>query len=170
MHRMKLNYFAFGSNLSSARLLRRVPEAAVHSVATLTRHQLCWRKNDRGQSGKCDIEFTDRPDDIVYGVIYLMTHDEKLELDVYETAGFGYDHKQVEVTTICGQSIEAFTYYALDIDHQQQPFHWYKEHVLRGAQEHDFPVHYVEHIRATPSIDDHDSDRHIKELSIYADS
>jgi hypothetical protein len=164
---MKLNYFAFGSNLSSARLLQRIPDASVHSVATLTRHQLCWRKNDRGQSGKCDIDFTDHPDDIVYGVIYLMTHAEKLELDVYETAGFGYDHKHIEVTTIDGETIEAFTYYALDIDHDQQPFHWYKEHVVRGAEEHDFPGHYVEHIRATPSIDDHDSQRHHRELSIY---
>ena len=166
---MKLNYFAFGSNLSSARLLQRIPDASVHSIATLTRHQLCWRKNDRGQSGKCDIDFTDHPDDIVYGVIYLMTQAEKLELDVYETAGFGYDHKHVDVTTVEGKAIEAFTYYALDIDHDQQPFHWYKEHVLRGAEEHDFPAHYVEHIRAAHSIDDHDPERHQRELSIYAD-
>jgi gamma-glutamylcyclotransferase len=164
---MKLNYFAFGSNLSSRRLLQRIPEASVHSVATLTRHQLCWRKNDRGQSGKCDIDFTGRSDDTVYGVIYLMTHEEKLELDVYETAGFGYAHKQIEVTTLQGQSVEAFTYYALDIDHAQQPFHWYKEHVLRGALEHEFPLHYVEYIRATAAIDDHDSERHHRELSIY---
>ena len=167
---MKINYFAFGSNLSSTRLLQRIPRALIHCVATLDRHRLCWRKNDRGQSGKCDIEFTDHPDDIVYGVIYRMTHDDKLELDVYETAGFGYDHKQVEVTAISGESIEAFTYYALDIDHLQQPFHWYKEHVLRGAEEHDFPRHYVEHIRATPSIEDQDSDRHVRELSIYPQS
>ena len=164
---MKINYFAFGSNLSSPRLLERLPDASVHCVATLPQHQLCWRKNDRGQSGKCDIEFTGSMDDIVYGVIYLMTHAEKLELDVYETAGFGYAHKEVTVTTVPGETIEAFTYFALDIDHSQKPFHWYKEHVLRGAIEHDFPQHYVAHIEATPSIDDHDNERHHRELSIY---
>ena len=164
---MKLNYFAFGSNLSSPRLLERIPEASIHGVATLNQHQLCWRKNDRGQSGKCDIEYTGNTADIVYGVIYLMTHDDKLELDVYETAGFGYDHKHIEVTMAQGEIIEAFTYFALDIDHSQQPFHWYKEHVLRGALEHDFPEHYVAHIQATPSIDDHDGERHHRELSIY---
>ncbi len=166
---MKLNYFAFGSNLSSPRLLERIPEASVHCVATLHQHRLCWRKNDRGQSGKCDIEFTGSMEDIVYGVIYLMTHTEKLELDVYETAGFGYDHMHVEVTGTQGEVIEAFTYFALDIDHSQQPFHWYKEHVLRGAVEHKFPKHYVAHIEATPSIDDHDNERHHRELSIYLD-
>jgi gamma-glutamylcyclotransferase len=166
---LKLNYFAFGSNLSSPRLLERIPEASVHCVATLHQHRLCWRKNDRGQSGKCDIEFTGSMEDIVYGVIYLMTHPEKLELDVYETAGFGYDHMHVEVTSTQGEVIDAFTYFALDIDHSQQPFHWYKEHVLRGALEHEFPTHYVEHIRTTPSINDHDNERHQRELSIYLD-
>lgn len=164
---MKINYFAFGSNLSSRRLLQRIPEASVHCVATLNRHRLCWRKNDRGQSGKCDIEFTGNIDDIVYGIIYLMTDDQKRVLDAYETAGFGYDHKHIEVITADGDIVEAFTYYALDIDHLQQPYHWYKEHVLRGALEHDFPPHYVEHIRATPSIDDHDPERHQREMSIY---
>ena len=166
---MKINYFAFGSNLSSPRLLKRLPDASVFCVATLSQHQLCWRKNDSGQSGKCDIEFTGSTEDIVYGVVYLMTHAERLELDVYETAGFGYAQKEVSITTVDGEAIEAFTYYALDIDHTQQPFHWYKEHVLRGALEHEFPDHYIAHIKTTPSIDDHDNERHHRELSIYRD-
>jgi len=164
---MKLNYFAFGSNLASQRLLQRIPDAAVNCVATLSEHRLCWRKNDRGQSGKCDIDFTGDPEHLVYGVLYHMSVDDKLVLDGYECAGFGYDHKHIEVATPDGGCIDAFTYYALDIDHNQQPFHWYKEHVLRGALEHGFPLHYVEQIRATTSIDDHDSERHHRELSIY---
>ncbi len=166
---MTLKYFAFGSNLSSARLLQRIPMASVECVAMLHRHRLCWRKNDRGQSGKCDIDFTGDHDHFVYGVVYHMSKADKAELDVYETTGFGYDHKTVEVTALHGEVIKAFTYYALDIDHRQQPFHWYKEHVLRGALEHDFPPHYVEDIRSTQSIDDHDPERHHRELSIYPD-
>lgn len=167
---MKLNYFAFGSNLASRRLLQRIPEASVGCVATLGEHQLCWRKNDRGQSGKCDIDFTGVAQHLVYGVVYHMTATDKLELDRYECAGFGYDHKNIEVVGLQGERIDAFTYFALDIDHNQQPFHWYKEHVLRGALEHNFPLHYVEQIRATMSIDDHDSERHHRELSIYRDN
>ena len=166
---MKLNYFAFGSNLATPRLLQRIPEAGVGRVAILNEHRLCWRKNDQGQSGKCDIEHTGDADHLVYGVLYHMTEDEKRVLDRYECAGFGYDHKQVEVIDLDGGRIDAFTYFAIDIDHTQQPFHWYKEHVLRGALEHDFPAHYVESIRSTPSIDDHDRERHHRELSIYRD-
>jgi len=164
---MRLNYFAFGSNLSSRRLLQRLPGVEVRCVATLGGHQLCWRKNDRGQSGKCDIEFTGQDHHLVYGVIYHMNPDERRILDGIEGDGFGYERRDVQVESVAGEILDAFTYYALDIDHRQQPFHWYKEHVLRGAEEHAFPPHYIEFIRATPSIDDHDEERHRRELSIY---
>lgn len=166
---MIINYFAFGSNLSSRRLLHRLPGAEVATIATLAGHRLCWRKNDRGQSGKCDIDFTGAAQDIVHGVVYRVTEADRLELDVIESNGFGYRRKLVEVTAADGALLEAFTYYAIDIDHEQQPFHWYKEHVLRGALEHGFPEDFIETIRATPSIDDHDSERHWRKLSIYED-
>lgn len=166
---MKINYFAFGSNLSSQRLLERIPRTSKHCIATLDRHRLRWHKNGKDRSGKCNIEFTDRAKDQVYGVVYRMTQDEKLQLDIYEGAGIGYERRDVQVTAVNGEAIEAFTYYALEIDELMQPYHWYKEHVLRGAMEHDFPSHYVEHIRSAPSIDDHDKERHQRELSIYRD-
>lgn len=164
---MKINYFAFGSNLSSPRLLQRLPQVTVSCVATFDQHRLCWRKNGGDRSGKCDMAFTGKLEDIVYGVVYRMTQADKRELDTIELAGYGYERRDVSVTTLAGESIEAFTYFALDIDHLQQPFHWYKEHVLRGAMEHALPPHYVEMIRAIPSIDDHDRERHSRELSIY---
>jgi len=164
---MKIGYFAFGSNLSSQRLLTRIPRASKHCVAILSGHRLCWHKKGQDRSGKCDIAVTDKPHDIVYGVVYLMTRDDKLELDVYEGAGSGYERRQISVTSLHGAAIDVFTYYALEIDRVRQPYHWYKEHVLRGALEHGFPAHYIEHIQATPSIDDDDAERRDRELSIY---
>ena len=164
---MKINYFAFGSNLSSHRLLQRLPEITVSCVATLSHHLLCWRKNDLGQSGKCDIDYTGDPEHQVYGVVYLMTRDEQLELDKHESEGFGYERKEIEVLNLEGETIKAFTYYALDILDGQKPYHWYKEHVLRGAVEHQFPEHYIETIRSTESIEDFDPDRIQREMAIY---
>ncbi|MCP4768974.1 MAG: gamma-glutamylcyclotransferase [Gammaproteobacteria bacterium] len=37
---MKISYFAFGSNLSSTRLLERIPRAAKKCVAILPGHRL----------------------------------------------------------------------------------------------------------------------------------
>jgi len=164
-----LNYFAYGSNLATARLLQRIPAATATCVAILPQHRLCWRKNDSGQSGKCDIDRTGIPDHVVYGVVYRMSEADMFELDRYEIANYGYERRNITVTALHDEAIAAFTYYALDIDHTQQPFHWYKEHVLRGALEHDFPLHYIEQIRSTPSIDDHDQERHHRELAIYRD-
>ena len=166
---MMINYFAFGSNLSSPRLLQRIPRASKHCVARLDRHQLRWHKSGRDRSGKCDIFHTGDSGDLVYGVVYRMSHAEKIELDAYEGEGIGYQRRQISVTALHGENIDAFTYFALEIDHLLQPYHWYKEHVLRGALEHGLPPHYVDHIRATPSIDDHDALRHSQELSIYPD-
>ena len=66
---MRLNYFAFGSNLSSPRLLQRLPAASVHCVATLTHHRLRWHKKGRDLSGKCAMDPTDDHTDRVYGVV-----------------------------------------------------------------------------------------------------
>jgi hypothetical protein len=164
---MEFNYFAFGSNLSSRRLLQRLPLAEVHCVATLAGHRLCWRKNGRDQSGKCDIHQTGDNDDLVYGVVYRVSADDRLRLDEIETHGFGYQRREVAVRSLGGEHLDVFTYYALDINYTQQPYTWYKEHVLRGALEHGFPADYVEYIRATPSIEDRDEQRRRRELAIY---
>mgnify|MGYP002636510637 CR=1 FL=1 len=165
---MTVQYFAYGSNLASHRLLERLPNAIIDGVAILHQHRLCFRKNDRGQSGKCDIQFTGLRTDIVYGVIYRITRAEKRTLDSYETQGFGYLDKTVEVTRLSGDLVEAITYFAVDIDEMQQPYHWYKEHVLRGAREHAFPTEYIDWIETQESIQDADLDRTARELSIYA--
>ena len=166
---MTIHYFAYGSNLATHRLLERIPEAQVHKVAVLKGHQLCFHKNDSGQSGKCDIKMTENHNDIVYGVIYLISQDGQKTLDYYEGHGFGYLSKTIEITTLDGDRLDALTYYAIDIDEVQQPYHWYKEHVLRGAREHDFPAHYIEQIEQQASIDDVDVERVRRELAIYTE-
>ena len=112
---MTTNYFAYGSNLSSYRLLQRLPQATVCGVATLVQHQLCWRKNGGDNSGKCDIAITGNPDDVVYGVVYRMTVAEQATLDEIESAGFGYERRDVSVISLAGGEIEAFTYYLYPI-------------------------------------------------------
>ena len=164
---MTINYFAYGSNLSSFRLLQRLPEAEVSGIATLEAHQLCWRKNGTDDSGKCDMAHTGNQGDVVYGVVYRMTLPEQEKLDEMASAGFGYERRNISIYRISGEKIDAFTYFALDIDHNKQPYHWYKEHVLRGAIEHEFPEDYVERIRATIAIEDQDLARHQREMSIY---
>ena len=168
-----LNYFAFGSNMASQRLLQRLPEATLSGLARLDQHRLSFRKN-LGQSGKCDIEFTGKSNDIVIGVIYQISSEDRLVLDQYEGLGWAYDSKQVEVTPENvaegrkDEKLTALTYYGIDIGETDiPPYHWYKEHVLRGAIEHRFPEQYIAFIESFESVQDPDQQRSERELSIY---
>lgn len=161
-------YFSYGSNMSFRRLKARISNIAKLGVATLYDHDLRFHKvSQKDNSGKCDIFKTNNPEHLVVGVVYKIDPLEKRILDLYEGRGYGYEEKQVSVE-MGGELVSAFTYYATHIDQEIKPLHWYKEHVLRGARENGLPGHYVRKIEMMDSIDDHDVDRHARELEIYS--
>ena len=162
-------YFAYGSNMSTRRIRRRIQSATVLSSAYLAGYCLRFRKKSVDGSAKCDIEYTRVGEDRVHGVVYEIPVDDKNVLDHYEGLGNGYEDRQVSIVLPGGDTIIASTYFATHIDASLKPFHWYKEHVLRGAYEHTLPGEYVEAIEAVHSIPDPDRDKHAAELSIYSD-
>ena len=163
-----ITYFAYGSNMASHRLLQRLPKARHVEVGILTGHRLNFRKkDDAGLSAKCDIELTDDHSDEVIGVVYEISIDDKQRLDQIEGLGAGYDEKIVQVTTLSGNILSSVTYFAINIDHNLIPYHWYKQHVLRGAIEHGLPADYIRKIKSFESQEDADEHRSHRELSIY---
>lgn len=154
--------------MSTPRLKYRVESATVLSVARLYQHSLRFHKKSTDGSAKCDIEHTKNPNDIVYGVVFEILASEKHVLDRYEGLGNGYEEKTVSIILPDDTSIAASTYYATHIDTSLKPYHWYKEHVLRGAREHALPLEHITAIEAIPSTPDPDQDNHVKELSIYS--
>lgn len=164
---MKLLYFAYGSNMSSQRIGRRINSARKLVQARLDAHRLVFHKVSLDGSGKCDIHATELSEDYVLGVVYEISAEDKLILDGYEGVGSGYEVKQVCVTDQDGQKLECFAYYATHIDSAFRPYHWYKEHVLRGAEQQGFPVDYLEKIQSIISMDDPDPVRHADEMSHY---
>ena len=162
-----LLYFSYGSNMSTPRLVDRgVRSAKAIAVARLERHRLKFQKKSIDGSGKCDIEFTDHPSDVVYGVVFQILASEKTEIDKLEGLGKGYNEKSVSIIGQNGEPVNAVTYYATNIDLSLKPYHWYKEHVLHGAKQHNLPAAYIKEIEAVESIPDPNSTRHKKE-SIY---
>lgn len=162
-----LLYFSYGSNMSTPRLVDRVPSAKGVSIARLEKHRLKFHKKSNQGSGKCDIEHTNNPNDIVYGMVFQILASEKAALDKKEGLGSGYNEKSVSVLAQNGESLNAVTYYATDIDPSLKPYGWYKEHVVRGAKEHRLPPEYIKSIEAVEFVVDPDQKRHNKELSIY---
>ncbi|NNE38679.1 MAG: gamma-glutamylcyclotransferase [Gammaproteobacteria bacterium] len=163
----KLLYFAYGSNMSMPRLTSRVPSARAITSAKLVGHNFTFHKISITGSGKCHIACTNNPDDIVWGIVFEILAIEKILLDEKEDLGRGYNVKQVSVSGKNGEIISAFTYYGLVLESSLKPFIWYKEHVLRGAEEHDLPPDYIKVIQAFKSIPDPDKKIHEHELSIY---
>ncbi|MGD2112878.1 MAG: gamma-glutamylcyclotransferase [Gammaproteobacteria bacterium] len=164
-----LLYFAYGSNMSTLRLRSRAASACAVAMAWLPGHALRFHKRGRDGTAKCDACHTGHDHDRVYGVVFEIEAHEKPDLDTWEGLGSGYEEKQVTVTDAAGARYQAFTYYATHIDSRLRPYRWYKEHVLRGAREHELPVAYIAAIRSIEAIDDPARDNHGRELSIYHD-
>jgi cation transport regulator ChaC len=144
--RMTVRYFAYGSNMSSARLRKRVPNCVVVCVATLEKHALRFHKRSRDGSGKCNAFYTGLETDRVIGVLFEIPENEKSLLDSHEGLGNGYDEKAVALISTNGMSLRAVTYVASTeaIDDKLQPFDWYRAFVIEGAKEHGLPQDYID--------------------------
>ena len=159
-------YFAYGSNMSSGRFLKRVPSANALGSGILRHHQLTFCKLSwKDGSGKCGIIASDR--DEVLGVLFEIAVSDKQELDRIEGVGKGYNEKDVEISGDNGKSIAAFTYFATAIDLALKPFTWYLRHVVQGAREADLPKTYIKKLEKVEAVKDHDPEREKKELDIY---
>jgi len=165
----ELLYFAYGSNMSSRRLRRRVPSARVVDVAALAGHRLAWHKKGSDGSGKCDIP-AGKVDDMVYGVLYTFDPAHKPRLDRAEGLGRSYGQRDVEVSPLGREArVTAITYYALRIDVTYVPYDWYRDHVLIGAREHALPGHYVRLIESVSVLRDENTRRAGAERGVHAD-
>lgn len=160
-------YFAYGSNLSKARLLARVPSAELITTGSLLHHRLTFHKIGKDLSAKCDAYETGNDHDHVLGALYRIDPAHKNRLDDVEGLGNGYEEKEVSIISGSGEKMNALTYYATNIDTSLKPFHWYRGHVLMGAMEHEFPEDYIARILSVPSIDDPDIKRSEKEMAIH---
>jgi len=103
----------------------------------------------------------------VIGVLYEIDEAGKNLLDRREGLGNGYDEKFVEVITPNDDILKAVMYSATKIDRGLKPFIWYREHVLRGALENNFPGEYIDKIRSVEAIPDPDLERERREMNIY---
>ncbi|MEJ6474357.1 gamma-glutamylcyclotransferase family protein [Pseudoalteromonas piscicida] len=157
--------FSFGSNMSTARLLARLPEAKLLGVGILNGYRLTFDMLSTDGSAKCSITPCVQRSSQVYGVLYALNQEEKLRLD--EIEGERYTCQRVPVALQAGSTLDAWCYIANTFVEDELPFDWYVKHVLAGAQEHRFPFEYQKVILEQSHIIDNDTDRKQRELAIY---
>lgn len=155
-----LDYFAYGSNMHLRRLSERTPSCVPLAVAELPGHRLRFHKLSPDGSGKCNIFFTGRQTDRVFGVLYRLDIDEKPLLDAAEGVSHGYNADQVQVR-IGDSRRRVHTYFADPdyIDEALRPYGWYKELVVSGARMHKLPSAYVAGLERQDALDDPDNSR-----------
>ena len=160
-------YFSYGSNMSSKRLQHRVSNIRLVDVGRLEQHKLEFHKKSKDGSSKCDAAYVGSFKQFICGAVYELTVSQLRILDKFEGLGNGYEQKTVEIIIPHLGILKAITYYATDIDNSLQPYLWYKEHVIRGAKEHNLPSDYIESIKRISAIPDTNRLRHQEEMMIY---
>jgi cation transport regulator ChaC len=166
-------YFAYGSNMFTRRLKERTPSAVAIGTGFVRGHRLTFDKvsgSGEARSGKCHIERTDNPTDLVHGVLFRIKTAEEGDLDKAEGIGEGYkkDRTIQVVTPYC--TVQAVGYLATNKDSTLRPYDWYKAFVVAGAVEHRLPNGYVEWLRTVASQPDPKADRRAKNEALLFDS
>ena len=162
-----MKYFAYGSNMSLARLQQRTPGARRLRSCILPGHVLRFHKAGRDGSGKCDAFHTGNPQDRVMGALFELCPEQKPALDRVEGLGRGYAVTVVLLHVGPGNRVEALTEYATAFDPLLKPYTWYKQHVLVGAREIRLPASYVAQIDRIDGLEDPDRLRNARERAIH---
>jgi hypothetical protein len=154
-------YFAYGSNMSTARLRKRMPSCKPLGIATLPGYALRFHKRSTDKSGKCNA-FASGNDNSVIGVLFSFDPAERAKLDEAEGVGSGYEHAMVTVINDKGRRRKVLTYLAAPdyIDDSLKPYGWYKDFVLAGGREHGLPPEYIaEYIQSVEANENPDKTR-----------
>ena len=90
-------YFAYGSNMSTARLRERTPSCKPLGIATLPGHALRFHKRSTDKSGKCNAFACGNDDRVIGRALFSFDPAERAKLDNAEGVGSGYEHAVVTV-------------------------------------------------------------------------
>lgn len=164
----RLHYLAYGSNLHPLRILERVPSATFLGVVPMPGRSVRFHKKSKDDSGKCDL-IESNAAALAYGALYEFDLTDKPELDAAEGLGHGYRQATVSFQ-LNNVTYNPFVYVA-SISHVNpslNPYHWYKQLVLRGASYHRFPEEYIAELESVPSISDPNAERSAKNEALLA--
>ncbi len=158
------HYLAFGSNLLMARLEARIGSFAVVGRTQLSGRSLRYHKAGADGSGKADCFWTGQDSDVVWGMVYTIDAVQRAELAEIEGVGNGYREAMatVRVNAPTGtRELDVFFYEAESeaVRPELLPFDWYREYILKGAQQHRFDPDYVDLISAQQVMPDPDPER-----------
>jgi len=144
-------YFAYGSNLSEARLHESCPSARLEATARLPGYRLAFtRRSERWGGGVADIR--PAPAGEVLGIVWRIAAAEGAALDRQEGVHATpprYRRIEVTVTTPGGEVLDCLAYQVVEPQAAHiAPSEAYLGTMLRGARATGLPEAYVAQIEA----------------------
>ena len=127
-------YFAYGSNLNTRQMRKRIGKWEDSRRAVLKNHRLDFDKFSRGRwyGGVADVvECVGKE---VVGAVYMITEQQLEKLDFWET---GYERSHV-IVECDSKPIETVTYKVIDKEKFHAPSEKYIETVLEGLLNHGY--------------------------------
>jgi gamma-glutamylcyclotransferase (GGCT)/AIG2-like uncharacterized protein YtfP len=156
---MPVTYFAYGSNLLTARLRARCPSATVIGVGAVAGYALAFTKRGADGSGKATLIAAGSGEVRTPGILFRIDDADLARLDAIEGAGYARrDDLEIKFTD-GSRSIEAVSYEAIDNAPDLRPFDWYLALAVAGALEHGLAAAHIARLRRTPFVVDRDVER-----------
>jgi len=153
------DHFGYGSNMCTGKLRRITKSAVPRFKAKLVGYKFAFNKLSDDTSGKGNIVHTGNTTDEVWGVVFMISEDERENLT--ESEG-GYDPREdLSVVSLDGTSHPVQLYVARSgrVRENLRPFDWYKSFVVRGAQQHKLPESYIAFLEQFEANVDQDFER-----------
>ncbi len=142
-------YFAYGSNMSSARLSSRVSDAEALGPAHVVDWRLAFNKPGRDGTGKANLVPTAGAR--TWGVAWTLPEDAWRVLEGFEP---DYERAVFRLLVADGRDLPAHVYlYACPADAPSiPPSRDYVDRLVAGATEHGLPEEYIAQIRALRDV------------------
>lgn len=138
-------YYAYGSNLTTARMVARIASARPICAARAQHFRLSLGKAGRDGSGKATLVAATGA--FVWGIVYAIDPGAWPQLDRFEP---GYERVRIPLATERGRPLAATTYIAPETAPDPTALRWYKRLIVGGAQEHGLPADYISRLERLP--------------------
>ena len=129
---LRCQYFAYGSNMDSKRMIERGIKILKKRRATLSDHSLLFNKRKKGSQGIGYANISPDGDSCVEGILYEISKIDLLKLDQFEGYPRHYGRREIKVKLDDGSKVTSFVYFAqsLMVADNLLPQKEYMEHLL----------------------------------------
>ena len=164
----RIRYFAYGSNMLTARLERRCPSAAVLTTAVARNFSVGFHKRGVDASGKAALVAVNDTTVITVGTVFEIDAREIEQLDRTEGSGYRRLQRFRVRCTRSGDVLQTHTYAAVEHHSDLVPYDWYLALVLAGIAEHGLGEAYASRFRSLDSVHDRQLERPSRREALQA--